>query len=118
MKQYDVKITGMFWYYLRFARLYSKGLLSLTDSYYPAFFARGVCFHAHHLILVWKVGSWRRRYWHEVGHAAGLHHVNERNHIMHPWGFCRGWKGIDEIKAKLSEDDLNYYRNIADFRRP
>lgn len=104
---YEVKIFGLVEYYKYFFKHFSRPF-KLTDSGYPAFFALGYCDHREKEIVICKVGKWRERALHEVGHIAGLKHVYSQGNVMHPWGFARGKSGLKHIK-ELLKDDYDHY---------
>jgi len=86
-------------------RIGFTGLMKLTDSGYPKFMALGWCLHDHSEIVVCKIGNVRLRLWHERGHMLGFKHVSTYGHIMHPWGICRGTKGLDEIVCAYGKEE-------------
>ncbi|WP_135612569.1 hypothetical protein [Methanococcoides sp. AM1] len=66
----------------------SRGkMISRTDSGYPHFLALGWCSHSCEEVIVCRVGNWRLRLMHEVGHEVGMEHVRKKGFLMHPWGF-------------------------------
>lgn len=82
-------------------RIRRKGLRTLltskTDTKYPLILALGICYHREKLISVARVGRWKLRIDHELGHAKGLTHTMKPGYVMHPWGFLRGNKYIKEV---------------------
>lgn len=89
--------TNPFKYYKRFREVFGDQFYELTDSGYPTPLAMGWCSHKYDEIGLFKVFNWQQRLAHELGHVFKFEHTMERGHIMHPWGFCRGWKGADEF---------------------
>jgi hypothetical protein len=100
---YTIKILGLQEYYNYMWKAWGRKMFSLTDTYYPVFFALGWCSHRQREIVVCKVLNWKLRLLHEQGHSVGLKHVPvwQVGYVMHPWGFCRGWKGKEEIENLL-----------------
>lgn len=105
---YKVKIFGFLEYYRYFFHHFKERAFKLTDSGYPYFFALGYCDKKNQEIVVCRVGKWRERALHELGHVAGYGHVYSQGHIMHPWGFARGMDGLKLISDKL-KDDYDHY---------
>jgi len=69
-----------------------KYLISFTDSGYPRILSFG--YYSKEGIVVAKVGDWKLRYMHELGHQFGYEHES-RKCIMNPYGFKRTWdKGL------------------------
>lgn len=99
VKTYLFNIWNLPDYYRKWAETSPLGwdsVKGLSDSGYPRFLARGVCFRSAEVIIALKLGNWQRTLMHEIGHMCGYEHTNEHGHIMHPWGLFRGDEGIDE----------------------
>jgi hypothetical protein len=110
---YTIRILTPVKYYATCIIEFGVKMLSLTDSYYPTFLALGYCFHRSKVIVVCKVGNWRLRAMHEIGHAVGLRHTYQKGHVMHPWGIMRGLDGIDAIKTAAGDDYSSYMDAIV-----
>lgn len=108
---YKVKVFGFIAYYRYFFKHFSHPF-RLTDSGYPSFFALGYCDHKEREIVVCRVGKWRQRTLHELGHVAGFGHVSSIGHIMHPWGLFRGTDGLFLIADKLKDDFDQYLEYV------
>ena len=67
-------------------------LFKLTDTGYPYFMALGMYYPESKKAVVCRVGRWKLRMAHELGHHEGLEHTMKIGYIMHPWGLFRGWK--------------------------
>lgn len=88
---YEKKILGpVTYYWYMYQHIGLKKMFSLTDSKYPRFLALGWCSHSEKEIVVCKVGNWRLRLMHEIGHEIGMKHTMEEGVVMHPWGHKRG----------------------------
>ncbi len=99
---YKVKILSVLEYYRYITNIFDfRNLLHKTDSGYPMILALGWCLHSRKEIVICRLFNWKLRLWHELGHSVGLGHIEERGHVMHPWGILRGWKGKEEIERKL-----------------
>lgn len=105
---YKVKVFGLIPYYIYFLKHFKERAFKLTDSNYPYFFALGYCDHRNKEIVVCRIGKWRQRALHELGHVAGFNHVYAHGHIMHPWGLFRGNDGLFQISDKLKDDFDKY----------
>jgi hypothetical protein len=77
---------------LRINRHGLKYLFEKTSAGYPRIFSLGYYSKEHGEIVLAKVGNYRLRYQHELGHANGLGHVMIRGDVMHPYGVLRGRK--------------------------
>lgn len=108
---YEVAVLGVFQYYSKFATHFGIRMFSLTDSGYPTVFALGYCSHRTNEVVVCRIGNWRERLLHELGHVAGLEHDYTNGTIMHPWGLLRGMDGVNEIKHRLGSD-YDYYQSF------
>lgn len=108
---YAVKVFGLLEYYRYFFHHFKTRAFKLTDSGYPYFFALGYCDKKNKEIVVCRVGKWRERALHELGHVAGLKHNYTKGNIMHPWGLFRGMDGVNEIKTRLGSD-YDYYQSF------
>lgn len=77
---------------LRINRHGIKYLFEKTSAGYPRIFSLGYYSREHGEIVLAKVGNYRLRYQHELGHANGLEHVWIEGDVMHPLGYKRGDK--------------------------
>ena len=100
---YRVNILGVLSYYKYIISYFGWSILGLTDSHYPRFLALGWCLKPKKEIVICRLGNWELRKWHELGHTVGFKHVMKRGHVMHPWGFLRGYDGVEEIKEKMNK---------------
>jgi len=66
-----------------------KYLFERTSAGYPRICSLGYYSREHGEIVLAKVGNYRLRYQHELGHANGLKHVWIRGDVMHPYGILR-----------------------------
>lgn len=102
---YTIIILPVFQYYRYILSVLGLPyLLRLTDSGYPRILSLGWCLHSHHEPVVCRMFNWELRLWHELGHSVGMKHVNERGHVMHPWGILRGYSGIEQIETLLQKE--------------
>ena len=108
---YEIKTLGVLQYYTKFAMHFGTRMFSLTDSGYPTLFALGYCSHRTNEVVVCRIGNWRERLLHELGHVSGLKHNYTKGNIMHPWGLLRGMDGVNEIKTRLGYD-YDYYQSF------
>lgn len=74
---------------------YGSNYLSMTDSGYPTPLAMGYCSYRPKEVVILKIGNWKQRLAHEVGHVFKHPHTQEKGNIMHPWGIYRGWNGAN-----------------------
>ena len=75
---------------LRIKRHGIKYLFKKTSAGYPRIISLGYYSRSHGEIVVAKVGDYKLRYQHELGHANGKEHVWISGDVMHPYGFKRG----------------------------
>jgi len=102
------RIFGFLDYYkYMYRKLGLKWMTSLSDTKYPKMLALGYWGYTGREIVVCKILNWKLRLWHERGHAVGFSHTMEKGHVMHPWGIFRGEKGVDEIKKRMENRNIN-----------
>lgn len=88
---YEKKILGIVEYYRYMYRHWGlRKMISLTDSRYPHFLTLGWCSDSCEEVVVCRIGNWRLRLMHEIGHEIGMQHVMKKGFLMHPWGIFRG----------------------------
>jgi hypothetical protein len=115
-KQYEVQIMSLISYFS--FRISKHGLKELvtekTTSGYPKILALGICYHATDQIMICKVGNWKLRLLHELGHEFKMGHVMDDGKAMHPWGYKRGWRiSIDEADESKIEGLKNRFTGIT-----
>ena len=75
---------------LRIKRHGIKYLFKKTSAGYLRILSLGYYSRSHGEIVLAKVGNYRLRYQHELGHANGKNHIMIDGDAMHPYGFRRG----------------------------
>ena len=75
---------------LRVKRHDIKYIFKKTSAGYPRILSLGYYSKSHGEIVLAKVGNYKLRYLHELGHANGKSHVMIEGDTMHPYGFMRG----------------------------
>lgn len=66
-----------------------KYLFKKTSAGYPRILSLGYYSRSCGEIVIAKVGNYKLRYLHELGHANGKEHVMIIGDVMHPYGFKR-----------------------------
>ena len=117
-----IKAAGIIDYYReRINKRGWKEVTGISDTGYPRFLATGIAYYKENEVLVIKYpkclsGMYRKLIYHEVGHLAGLKHVNDKNKVMYP-NFKRGEEGIKSIRDYFKQDDIDIEHMITETLR-